>query len=144
MHHVAFAGAACQLHGQKMPNSQVRWIIHRCLPGFFFLSKTFCLINTFIGTMKLCVSLSVRCCWNDSLPDTAQMVPAPSSHLSGADICEHQPAKNMSNIKIYIFPKVLNWPPSDILLCPALIWCQRENAMFMGQTLEHGHHTTDT
>lgn len=34
-----------------------------------------------------------------SLHDTAQMVPAPSSHLSSADICEHQPAKNQSNVK---------------------------------------------
>lgn len=130
-------------------------IIHRCLPEFF-LSKTFCLINTFIGTMKLCVSLSVRCCRNDSLPDTAQMVPAPSSHLSGADICEHQPAKNMSNIKIYIL-KVLKWSDSwrviwsscDILLCqhssgvnvkmPCVVF-----SYCPGQTLEDCHHTTDT
>lgn len=91
-----------------------------------------------------------------TLPDTAQMVPAPSSHLSGADICERQPAKNMSNIKIYFFLKVLKWIDSwrvvrsscDILLC------QRSSGVTVktpcvvlsycpGQTLEDCHRTAD-
>lgn len=42
-----------------------------------------------------------------SLHDTAQMVPAPSSHLSSVDICELQPAKNKPNVKIS--KNILKW-----------------------------------